>query len=330
MKKLYVLIFALAAYSGLLAQPILNYSDVGPEAGDNFTVYTFDATSTPTGSVGAGMTWDYSTLTGTSSSWSYVSKSATPYASDFTLATLAVDQGSGAYNYFTSNTSVLAMAGTHNGSYAMEYTDIEEMMRYPMTYGTSFVDNLVGYGNPGVAIDRSGTVTVTADGYGTLILPGGTVTNVLRVKVVEDYSDAMMTSTFDYDATIYQWWVAGLHNPILSITNGVYAGTAINPGYFMDPSSVGIESPLLPEQSVNVFPNPAKDQLNVSYTVEEASEISLSITNMLGQQVRYMEMGTVSQGANTTTLDISDLESGIYMVTIQTGQETVTRKITVH
>ena len=57
-------------------------------------------------------------------------------------------------------------------------------MKYPFSYGDDFTGDFAGvaYFQENTVINFSGTYTVTADAYGTLILPDRIIKNALRVK----------------------------------------------------------------------------------------------------------------------------------------------------
>jgi hypothetical protein len=73
-------------------------------------------------------------------------------------------------------------------------------------------------------------------------------------------------------------------------------------------------------QDVEVYPNPAKDML----TVKAENLSSVVIYNSLGQKVLAQTLDV-----NETTIDLSGLEAGIYMVRIVADGNEVTRKVSV-
>ena len=73
-------------------------------------------------------------------------------------------------------------------------------------------------------------------------------------------------------------------------------------------------------QTVSVYPNPAKDVL----TVKAENINSVVIYNSLGQKVYAQTLDV-----NETTIDISGLEAGIYMVRIVANGNEVTKKISI-
>jgi hypothetical protein len=78
---------------------------------------------------------------------------------------------------------------------------------------------------------------------------------------------------------------------------------------------------------VNVFPNPASGSVNVSFTGTENGEVSISIRNMVGQEVASKAV-TLS-GDHTENIDLSHLETGVYMVVISNDDKQVSQQLIV-
>lgn len=79
---------------------------------------------------------------------------------------------------------------------------------------------------------------------------------------------------------------------------------------------------------LNVYPNPARTDVNVSFTLIEASSANLVMTNLLGAEV-YEK--TLSE--NTTfheNIDLSNLQKGVYLIQLQVGSKTYTRKLVIN
>ena len=88
------------------------------------------------------------------------------------------------------------------------YTDAEDGLHIPLTYQDSYsyysyFEQYV-FGSFLAENDRNGSVM--ADGYGTLITPNGTYSNVLRVKIQE--------TSFGFTNTQYAWYDVNNFTPI--------------------------------------------------------------------------------------------------------------------
>ena len=68
----------------------------------------------------------------------------------------------------------------------------------------------------------------------------------------------------------------------------------------------------------NIYPNPANNQLNIVYSSYEMVEISIS--NVLGQEV-IRTKGDNTKGIQHSKVDISELNDGVYYVSMNTGNK---------
>jgi len=80
---------------------------------------------------------------------------------------------------------------------------------------------------------------------------------------------------------------------------------------------------------VRLFPNPANRQAPVTLEIDVTQhlEANITITNALGQRVMPRQQLVLVQGTNTQQLDLSMLATGMYFVTVETGDGRTTRKI---
>ena len=80
--------------------------------------------------------------------------------------------------------------------------------------------------------------------------------------------------------------------------------------------SVSTNDLVLSSENFKIYPHPATIKLNIDIPNSDVSKIS--INNYLGQ--------TVYKGINQTQIDIANLQSGLYFITIELGQKTITQK----
>lgn len=69
----------------------------------------------------------------------------------------------------------------------------------------------------------------------------------------------------------------------------------------------------------NVYPNPADNMLTVVYNSYEAVEIS--ITNVLGQEVKHIKGDTNTKGIQHSRIDISELHKGVYFISMNASDK---------
>ncbi|NQX91920.1 MAG: T9SS type A sorting domain-containing protein, partial [Flavobacteriales bacterium] len=82
------------------------------------------------------------------------------------------------------------------------------------------------------------------------------------------------------------------------------------------------------QASMNVFPNPVRDNAELRFTLPNASEVTYEVTDMLGKVVLSENLGTVSAGTATQTLNLQGMEAGLYMVRVNAAGSVATMKIT--
>jgi len=82
---------------------------------------------------------------------------------------------------------------------------------------------------------------------------------------------------------------------------------------------VNVESNIL-DGEISIFPNPVSSELRINYN-NNVTINSISISNVNGKVVKQI----INQQVNT--IDVSDLESGVYFINFKTNQEQVTKKI---
>jgi len=76
---------------------------------------------------------------------------------------------------------------------------------------------------------------------------------------------------------------------------------------------------------INVYPNPAKGELNVKIDLLNAQDFTISVINTLGQTVKEIKHNQSNGG--TVKIDLSDKTSGIYFVTIKCKSGSFSKKI---
>ncbi len=75
------------------------------------------------------------------------------------------------------------------------------------------------------------------------------------------------------------------------------------------------------------YPNPFNNTTYVDMTLSNAADVSLEISNILGQRVKSVDYGHYGSGLHKIAIESEGLESGIYFYTLNTGKDAVTRKM---
>jgi hypothetical protein len=101
--------------------------------------------------------------------------------------------------------------------------------------------------------------------------------------------------------------------------NGIRYGTI---------SSVSNEAEQIPDAPILAqnYPNPFNPTTVVRYGLPHAARVSVTVFNVLGQQVAVVEEGMREAGYHDVKFDGSNLASGVYLYRLQTGEFVQTRK----
>ncbi len=90
---------------------------------------------------------------------------------------------------------------------------------------------------------------------------------------------------------------------------------------------VDISAPVVFELSQN-YPNPFNPATTITYSIPQASQVSLKVFNMLGQEVAILVNGVKDAGVHKVDLDASGLSSGIYFYQLEAGSFKQVKKMT--
>lgn len=111
-------------------------------------------------------------------------------------------------------------------------------------------------------------------------------------------------------------------------TSSTYSNNLYIDDFKIAPSN-GIEQNLAQHANVQVFPNPLTEGSELNYVVTENTEAAISITDITGKVVVSQSLGNQGIGEQSVPLQsyTSKLRSGVYLLTLQLGNSSVTKKI---
>lgn len=327
MKKIYLTLFLLPAFAS--AQVTITQAVHGINPGNSSTLIEADTGSYTPGSAGASQTWNFSGLviSGTPYTTNYVAPSTTPYASSFPGATVASDDGTGDYTYYTQTSSGVEVDGEAASAYTLVYSNTETLMKYPFAFGNGNTDN---YAGTATGVSETGTVNISADAYGTLILPSGSY-STLRVKTVESYTQVVGTASITTHVTLYSWYSATSRFPLLQYVIATASGafTDYEKQIIVNSTVVGIDEPGKNDNFLSVYPNPSHGNCTLNYDLQQSAAVSITVMDMTGQKVISISKGTQSAGSQTESIDLSGLAKGIYMVQLNYGDRIACKRVSV-
>ncbi|MCW3120527.1 MAG: hypothetical protein JWQ38_19 [Flavipsychrobacter sp.] len=315
------------------AQPVLTGANSNPVVGELFYRHVCDTVGVKLGTSGPGSVWNYGGLTVIKNDTvTVVTCSSTPYCDSFPTSSIAFQFSPANVSYGIANSAFTMGVGGHSD--AVGYSKMLRMdtaMIYPVSYPMSWNDTSLEVYDTTYAsshLFRSGERIV--DGYGTLILPSGTFTNVLRIHDVIYLTDSNYTGgslSVNYHRTDgYTWYIPGYHFPLLSMSvdNDVITG-AIQDIYYVvyttGPGIAKLSTANAQLSNVCVYPNPVKDVIHIDNLQNATSYCIVNVVGMVLQQ------GVIDEHNNR--LPANDLVPGMYTLVLEnahTGERT-TRKI---
>jgi len=363
-KRILPIVLLLPVFTAFGQSPTLYWWNVGPVVHDTFATVVCDTTGVAQGLAGTSMSWTFSGLTPstvilpnrdtagvayfgpTNAGWLALETAATPAGATatFNASTYAIQTRSGkGTTYEQTSATAISQTGVYvdSGDLAV-YSNPMDLLRLPFTYGNNYVDTFAGgvlftpSGLSPVVAFESGTVTVSADGYGTLILPGPvSYTNVLRVHSSQSYRDSAnlfgtpVIQTYDLES--YTWYQPGYHSPLLTIAMAssatvhtktvTYAARQIA-NHDAVPRVADIQS------SVRVYPNPATGALFVSYNNATNSRVTTTIEDVTGR-VMGVVADQATNGLTQLSYNTTGLASGTYFICVRSAEGLSRQKLEV-
>jgi len=77
----------------------------------------------------------------------------------------------------------------------------------------------------------------------------------------------------------------------------------------------------------NVYPNPFSNTTNINVDLLNNSNVSINISNIIGQTVKSISYGSLSKGSHKLQINAENLESGIYIYTLYINDSAVSGKM---
>lgn len=121
--------------------------------------------------------------------------------------------------------------------------------------------------------------------------------------------------------------------PVIGKDNMLYIGSADSSLYAIGQSdSSSVDVPLRDDLPNKVslkqnYPNPFNPTTTIKYSLPEATEVKLTVYNLLGQQVAELVDTRKQTGTYTVTFDAGQLSSGVYIYKLQTESFSKSRKM---
>lgn len=339
MRRILLTLAVAVAAMAVQAQTVLTEAAHGllPGNPNPMIITTF---STP-GQAGENVTWDFSALPQVAPFHGDVvdPKLLTPPAELLGTNSCLVEGGLEAF--MTTNAQQLNVMGLRvDGNSVRLYQEPVLKMRYPFAYGDRFEGQSAGVQRyqGGYEQPLQLTYQVQADAYGTLMLPGTTLRNALRVATTHTIAYGSQANPWVTTVVTYRWYVASHRYPVLSLIFERRKDGTLEP--LKGAYNPVIELPELSLQqpkdeakgqlaSVSSYPNPFDNSLTVSYKLLAPSNVTIAMYDMRGMLVctllqRHMEAGEYE---NAFTSQVARLQSGQYLLRVEASGNTLVQSV---
>lgn len=311
MKKLLTsIVISLCCMFTCGAQPIITAASFTPLPGESFLRYECDSTGINAGGSGANQTWDFSNIHQLIYTDTTFYRATGSFGMDTFVHGCNLACRSSLYAHSTfiraNNDSMINVAIGIPGYVVyppVAFYDIDPnvVLTFPFHLNDHIKDTFTLN-----FLDKEAHSKYTEyDGYGTLMLGTHTYTNVVRLQnIVFDsiwntYGGPITPHSID---TIYEYYVAGYHFPLLSIKIINGTGKLV---YMSQQLTTDVKTAAATRPHISIYPNPAGKLLYIEGT---GHNDDISICNTASQIMPV----TINYSAARYTADISTLPAGIY------------------
>lgn len=344
MKRTFLL---LAVTTSVLNAQTLTQSTHEPLIGDIEHIRQLDtaafSTGLPLNVTGANSVWDFSkAIPATAATLinTYDAPATYTHNTLFPGATIVQNLIGSMHTYYKSSSNPTPQAeivGIYSPTISLTFTNSAIAIQYPANLGLNINDPVSGtFTASSVNGTFNGNSQTTADGTGTLIVQGGTTfTNVIRVKNAQTLtlttSNPLLGGTLRQ--TVYNYYDATKKFPIVNISY-IKFSLSISPtptviaGMFGTVDSftpLGVSEATLPDELVNLSPNPADNLLRVEIK-DPTLGGQVGLFNLAGDKVLTAEQPAFT---NQQDIDVSSLSAGLYLFRLETPKGTLTRKLVI-
>jgi hypothetical protein len=306
--------------SGLSAQPSLTTA-ITPFPGTSIPFTTLNQSLDMT-SVGANLTWDFSNFSGGQAATAeIVSAASDPDASAFPGATHVVS-GLGPKRIYTMDATGWYILGIAQTGFTVVCTNSIREIKIPQTFESSSVDALnCGFSFQGLDFNRTGFAENSYDAWGTLILPNGTLTNVIRVKTHELTTDLAsfqgLPITNQNDNYTYSFFAPGKTFPVLTYTetNSSQIPQPVTTVQYNSTPNISVEESEV-KSAIRLLENPVS---NGQISLFLPPSLPIQHVHVLDICGRTVEVLDVPETSGFVTLSLASAPHGIYLLEVFTA-----------
>jgi hypothetical protein len=150
-----------------------------------------------------------------------------------------------------------------------------------------------------------------------------------RSSIGWDWKAFNMT-TFAYevaDSTVY--FIKPVSGDIYKLIFTAFVGSSTGVVKFdvVKAAGAGVLEPAVNDFQISVYPNPAKDRINIKMTGKTGEDLTFTLTDLSGRQLRADRPGRKADGLNAYSMDVTGVQPGIYFVTVSNAAMKAVTKV---
>lgn len=221
--------------------------------------------------------------------------------------------GGGSTAYYKQTAAKLEITGLVTPDATLNFsTNNGTFISYPAAFGYSESDTASGTFSATAGLGNfSGTIAISADAAGTLLIGTKTYPNVVRIKSIQNFTLTVFSFPVGTIVNTTYAYYDNLHKvPLLSTTNAVITvqGTPQNTNIAQALNETFLAvSDLKSKEKLSIYPNPAQDFIQVKGNTSKDSKV-----NIYGLDGKLIKTTDLKSGK----IEISELPSAAYFIEV--------------
>lgn len=347
--RLFTIVYFTYVHTSVYSQNGLYYNYNGFRVGDNVSKCQIEYLHA--GDSGEDVTWDFSNI-------QQLEEIQAEFCCD-SDSTVIFEFTQDRINKYSTNQNALLLLGTENPLERIYYNKPVTYMKYPFSYGESFITSYSGTGLYCMThgIETSGDIDVEADAIGTLILSDeDIVSNVTRIHSIRSgaisihlkngsTSNAQSRTKQEIEER-YQWYARGFRYPLIETVSTSYYDnmdlvSCIQKAYCSTPE---LQRTLLDLNNDSIKTNEfiskktisdlfhyrieiENSHVKLSYSLEKDASITIIVCNHRGMVYKRISLKMPTGYGYKQDIDCSGLSQDLYILYINVNGVIYSEKI---
>lgn len=261
---------------------------------------------------GSNATFSNSHLTAGSASVTAYSAPSTAEISSYPGTTIKMT-GSGNTVYYKASATKLEITALVTPDATLNFsTNNGTFIGYPAAFGYSESDNASGTFTSGAGSGNfSGTINISADASGTLLIGSKTYSNVLRIKSIQNFTlsifgfpvGTVVNTSYAYYDSVHKFPLLSTLNAVITLQGNPQTTAAAQA---LDETFLAVSDVKLKER-LHIYPNPAKDFIYVKGEV--SNHTKAKIYSLDGKLIKTTDV-------DSGKINVSELSPAAYFIEI--------------